>query len=190
MRRLIESNIEEVNRLVRIVENLFTLSRADVKELAVTLREVHLVEIVERARLRAETLAAPKSIRVVCAVRNGCTVLGDAEMLTQALMNLVENAVKYSHAGGTITLGLTRHGDEAELSVADEGIGVAERHKEKIFERFYRTDDARSRDEGGAGLGLAITHKIVAAHYGTIRVESTPGKGSTFVVALPCAEIE
>ena len=189
-RAMIQSNIEEVNRITRIVENLFTLSRADSHELAMTLREVQLKKLLDDLLPRAETLAAPKAINVEVAIQTECSVIGDGEMLAQVMMNLIENAVKYSPEHSTITLGVAQRSGEALLTVTDRGIGVDESHKHRIFERFYRTDKARSRAEGGAGLGLSIAQSIVAAHRGMITVESTPGKGSVFTVALPLAMIE
>lgn len=187
---LIESNIEEVNRLIRIVENLFTLSRADSKDLTLSLREVKLNELLEKLSGKAEILASSKSIGIRLDIESKCTVIADHETLTQVVLNLTENAVKYSPAGSMITLRLQRHGDHAVLSVIDKGIGIDKEHSEKIFERFYRIDKARSRAEGGTGLGLAIAHSIIKAHNGMIRVESTPGEGSKFTITLPLAVIE
>jgi heavy metal sensor kinase len=187
---LIQSNIEEVNRLIRIVENLFTLSRADSKDLALSLREVKLGKLLEKLRGKAEILASSKTIAVQLDIQSECTVIGDGEMLTQIVLNITENAVKYSPSDSVITIRLQRHGEDAVISVIDKGIGIDEEHKEKIFERFYRADKARSRAEGGTGLGLAIAHSIIKAHNGMIRAESAPGEGSKFIITLPLAVIE
>jgi len=189
-RKMAESNLEEANRLSRIVENLFTLSRADSKGLALTLREVSLRDLLEKTRGRAAMIAAAKSIAVEGRIEDDCTVIGDGEMLAQVILNLVDNAVKYSPEHSVITLELAHDTNNAVVSIIDSGMGVADAHKEKIFERFYRADEARTRSEGGAGLGLSIARSIVAAHSGTISVESVPGKGSRFIVTLPVAVIE
>jgi two-component system sensor histidine kinase BaeS len=113
------------------------------------------------------------------------TVVGDPTALRRALLNLVENAVKYTLAGGKVEIGLRRGDGVAEITVADTGLGIEPADLERIFEPFVRLDTARARDTGGAGLGLAIARSIVVAHGGTITVESRPGSGSRFVIRLP-----
>jgi signal transduction histidine kinase len=112
-------------------------------------------------------------------------VLGDADRLKQLLLNLVDNARKYTPKGGKVTLGLRRAGGWAQLSVADTGLGIPAQDLPHIFERFYRVDKARSRVAGGTGLGLSIAKHIVLAHQGTISVKSRLGEGTTFTVSLP-----
>lgn len=115
------------------------------------------------------------------------TVLGDEVRLIQVLMNLIDNALTYTTAGGKVTLEVVVQSNNASLTVRDTGIGIAEEHLEHIFERFYRVDSARSRAAGGTGLGLAIVEWLVGAHGGKITVESEVGKGTTFTVMLPLA---
>jgi len=112
---------------------------------------------------------------------------GDETRLMQLLFNLTDNALKYTPAGGTVTVSVQRQGVDALLAVADTGIGIAAEHLPHLFERFYRVDKARSRTEGGSGLGLAICDWIARAHGGRIEVASVPGQGSTFTVRLPLA---
>ena len=112
-------------------------------------------------------------------------VAGDAAALRRALLNLVENAVKYTPPGGKVEIGLARGDGVAEITIADTGIGIEPADLKRIFEPFLRLDAARARDTGGAGLGLAIARSIVIAHGGTITVESRPGSGSRFTVRLP-----
>jgi signal transduction histidine kinase len=111
--------------------------------------------------------------------------MADHTKLYQAFLNLVDNAVKYTPEGGLISITLHRDRDFAEVRVRDTGIGISPEHQKKIFNRFYRVDKARSRELGGAGLGLSIVQWTVDAHGGTIAVESEPGQGSTFIVRLP-----
>jgi len=117
------------------------------------------------------------------------SVLGDADQLKQVLVALLDNALKYTPYEGTISLSLTTDERFAIVKVSDTGIGISPDDLPHIFERFYRADRTRSRDRGGSGLGLAIVQSIVQEHQGTIEVESTPGRGSTFTLSLPLAPI-
>jgi two-component system phosphate regulon sensor histidine kinase PhoR len=112
-------------------------------------------------------------------------VAGDPVALRRVFMNLVENAVKYNREGGRVTLSLERHDGHVRVRVADTGIGIPAEHLPRLFRRFYRIDKARSRESGGAGLGLAICKSFIEAHEGTIQVSSEPGRGTTFTVELP-----
>jgi len=112
-------------------------------------------------------------------------VYGDADQLKQAFVALLDNALKYTPYEGSISLSLVTGEGYATVKVSDTGIGILPEDLPHIFERFYRADRARSRDRGGSGLGLAIAQNIVQEHRGSIEVESTPGKGSTFIVRLP-----
>ncbi|MCB0062815.1 MAG: ATP-binding protein [Caldilineaceae bacterium] len=112
-------------------------------------------------------------------------VWGDAERLRQLLLNLTDNAIKYTPTGGTITLSLTNEEQWVKVAVSDTGIGIHAESQQQIFQRFYRTDKARSREEGGSGLGLSIVQWIAQAHEGRVTVESEPQKGSTFTLWLP-----
>src|SRR5581483_11211458 len=112
------------------------------------------------------------------------------DRLRQLLANLVENAVRYTPPPGEIVVSVRRRAAHAELSVSDTGIGIAPEHQERVFDRFYRVDPARTRSLGGSGLGLAIVRQIAEAHGGWVRLESAPGKGSEFTVELPLAAAE
>jgi signal transduction histidine kinase len=111
--------------------------------------------------------------------------MGDADLLRQALANLVDNALEHTPSGGRIELSLDAQDNEAQLAVRDTGTGIAPEHLPHIFERFYRIDAARSRERGGAGLGLSIVHQIAERHRGHVMVESVIGKGSMFTLTLP-----
>jgi len=125
-----------------------------------------------------------QSISIECAADVGA-LTGDADKLTQVLINLIDNGIKYTPEGGRITVEARRTGKSVEIAVADTGIGIPPKEIPRIFERFYRVDRARSRAIGGTGLGLSIVKHIVEAHGGTVAVESEFGKGSRFVVSLP-----
>ncbi len=109
-------------------------------------------------------------------------------LIEQAVVNLVDNAIKYSNPGGSVEIEARQGAANVTISVTDHGSGIERAHLPRLFERFYRVDQARSRDLGGTGLGLAIVKHIVTAHHGTVGVESTPGKGSTFMVSLPLSQ--
>jgi signal transduction histidine kinase len=134
-----------------------------------------------------ESLAIERDITVVVDAQEPVLVLGDEVRLIQVILNLLQNALTYTNAGGRVSLIVEAGDKNALLTVRDTGIGIAPEHLEHIFERFYRADAARSRADGGSGLGLAIVDWIVRAHKGTISVESQPGKGTTFTVSLPLA---
>jgi two-component system phosphate regulon sensor histidine kinase PhoR len=126
-------------------------------------------------------------VALECAGATGAIVLADEDALTQVFGNLIENAMKYGKGGRRVLVGAQEMEDYVEFSVQDFGPGIAFEHLDRIFERFYRVDKARSRESGGTGLGLAIAKHIVLAHGGTIRAESELGAGSTFLFTLPLA---
>jgi signal transduction histidine kinase len=134
----------------------------------------------------AQVLATRKGVRLTTENNSASIHLnGDKELITRMILNLLDNAVKYTPAGGEISLALTRQNGNAEIVVRDTGIGIPEVDRQRIFDRFYRVDKARSRDLGGAGLGLSIVRWIVEVHGGEIHIDSAPGRGSTFTVDLP-----
>ena len=183
-RRVLASDLEEVERLIRLSEDLLLLSRAlagpEPTRARVDLEPLLLEAFDAGARLGQ---AAGVAVRIEPAAP--ATVRGDAAALRRAIGNLVENAVKYTPRGGKVELGLTVEDGAAVVSVADTGIGVEPADAERIFEPFVRLDAARSRDTGGAGLGLAIARSVVVAHGGTLTVESRAGSGSRFTIRLP-----
>jgi K+-sensing histidine kinase KdpD len=134
-----------------------------------------------RSQLRAQR----KDLRLIVTDLEPITVMGDPGQLRQAALILLDNAIKYTPAGGKIRISATRTGEMMALSIADTGIGIDPEDRPHIFERFYRADHARERDEHGSGLGLAIAKWIASAHRGDIQVDSQPGQGSTFTLLLP-----
>ncbi len=175
---------EEVDRMARLVGDLLFLADADtegsIQRTHVELDEI-LTEIVHDARM-----VSPDHV-IHLEANDEVSVLGDAERLRQLIWNLLENAIRYTPAGGTIVLSLRRRARVAEIAVADTGIGIPEVHLPHIFDRFYRVDRGRSRALGGTGLGLSIARQVAETHGGRVRVRSTPGTGSTFTVFLPLA---
>lgn len=186
-RRFLEIVRRETDRLVSLISDLLDLSRLESPHLDVPLVPVDLsslaVECVELFRQRAES----RSIELSCQLPGALWVMGDASLLRQVLINLVDNAVKYTPVGGQVWISGQREGSWAELAVSDTGPGIPGRALNRVFERFYRVDKARSRAMGGTGLGLSIVRHAVERQGGRIWVESSPGEGSTFRVRLQAA---
>lgn len=176
---------DEVDRMSNIIDVLLTLARADAGQQLLKAETVNVKELVEDTCDILTPLAAKKGISLDADAEVLAEVRGDSERLRQLLHNLVVNAIKYTPQGGTITVSLEQDGVWAKIRVIDSGTGIPKNDLAHIFERFYRVDSARSRAEGGAGLGLSIVKWIVEAHGGKIDVKSEVGKGSTFTVWLP-----
>ncbi len=172
----------EVGRLSRMVADLLTLARAEAG-VHLERRPVELDRLLLEVYREARHLAQGVEVRL--GSEDQVQVLGDADQLKQLLLNLVDNSLKYTPAGGTVTLSLYRDDSWAYLSVADTGVGIAPQDLPYIFERFYRGGDRRRVRRTGLGLGLAIARWIAQEHGGDIQVESRPGQGSTFTVRLP-----
>jgi heavy metal sensor kinase len=187
MRETLGSVLEEVARLGEIVESLFALSRLDAGGTPVEWLRFDLAELAATTAEQMSLLAEDKQVRVECTSVPGVTVEGDRARLKQVIVNLLDNAIKYTPSGGRVSLSVRREGGYAILDVSDDGVGIPAEALPHVFKRFYRVDDSRSRDQGGAGLGLAIVKSICAAHGADVEVASTPGKGSTFRVRQPLA---
>jgi two-component system sensor histidine kinase SenX3 len=186
VRRFASKMRQEAQRLTNLVQDLITLSRIQAVEPVPDPRPVALDTVVAEAVDRCRMRANARGITLASVGSRGLSVLGDEDLLVTALRNLLENAVAYSpeKTRVVITTRKTPEGN-AELSVADQGIGIPERDLERIFERFYRVDPARSRATGGTGLGLAIVKHVMAAHNGKVTVRSVEGAGSTFTLSIP-----
>jgi len=178
---------DEAERLSRIVEDLFILARQPINTRAALNKErVSLNDAVRDCARAAQVLAVRKGVRLKLEKDSPSIALnGDEELIRRLILNLLDNAVKYTPAGGEISLGLARQNGSAEIVVSDTGIGIPEAAQPRVFDRFYRVDKARARAMGGAGLGLSIAQWIVEAHGGAITLASAPGQGSTFTVRLP-----
>jgi heavy metal sensor kinase len=185
-REVIGSMLEEVNRLTRLVDHLLTLSRADAGAVHFHPSKFPMLELASEALALLQVLIEEKSQKVELNGDPDTVVEGDRLFLRQALLNIVHNAVRYSPVGAKITVTVRREGTgQVVLEIADNGPGIPSEHARKIFDRFYRVDQSRSREGGGAGLGLAIAQWAVEAHGGSIALDSKPGYGSTFQICLP-----
>ena len=175
----------ESARLSRLVQELIDLSRLQGADPLPDADVVAIDQVVSEAEERTRLAAAARDIEVVRAAPSGLTVLGSEQQLVTALVNLIDNAIHYSPDHTRVAIGVQPRDDAVEITVSDQGIGIAERDLDRIFERFYRADPARSRATGGTGLGLSIVKHIATNHGGSVGVWSVEGAGSTFTIRLP-----
>lgn len=186
-RDIIGSMLEETNRLTKLVDSLLTMSRADAGRVQLHLSETRLLDLAKESATLLEVLAEEKEQTLRVEGDEAITVVADRMILRQALVNLIDNAVKYSPVKGEIRVRVTDNGRDAYIEVQDNGPGIPSEHRDRVFERFYRVDKARTRAEGGSGLGLSIAQWAVAVHKGSIEVQCEPGPGSIFRIRLPKA---
>jgi heavy metal sensor kinase len=188
-RDVIGSMLEEVDRLTRLAESLLALSRADAGHVQLQREDISLVRVAKEASSLVEVLAEERRQRIDIEGDANLLVSVDRLILRQAIVNLLDNAIKYSPSGSRILARVQSEGDkQVFLDVVDQGPGIPTEHQPYVFDRFYRVDQARTREWGGAGLGLSITRWAVEAHGGDITLESNEGHGSTFRVSLPLAK--
>jgi heavy metal sensor kinase len=187
---VLSSNLEEINYMSRVLEDLLTLSKGDEGELPLEEEPVELGTIIEEVSRQGEILADEKDVKIILAYLEPVTILGDAHRLKQMVWILLHNAIKFTPGGGEIKITLQDLDDTVYFTIKDTGIGIPETDLPKIFDRFYRVDKARSRMEGGSGLGLSICKFIVDRHRGVIDVESKLGEGSKFKIRFPKHEME
>ncbi|WP_219859470.1 sensor histidine kinase [Mycobacterium persicum] len=190
VRRFAEKVLIEANRLGDMVAELIELSRLQGAEGLHNVTDVDVDTIVSEAISRHKVAADTADIEVRTDAPSGLRVLGDQTLLVTALANLVSNAIAYSPRGSLVSISRRRRGDNVEIAVTDRGIGIALEDQERVFERFFRGDKARSRATGGSGLGLAIVKHVAANHNGSIGVWSKPGTGSTFTLSIPAADCD
>jgi heavy metal sensor kinase len=174
----------EADRMIRMVASLLTLARADAGQIPVAREPVDVGRLVSDAAEQVRAAAEARGLTLRVEAGQAATAEGDRDLLLQLVLNLLDNAVKYSTPGGTITAGCSAAEGAVSVRVSDSGPGIAPEHLPRIFDRFYRADSARSHAEGSAGLGLSICRWIAEAHGGSIEVDSSPA-GSTFTVRLP-----
>jgi signal transduction histidine kinase len=186
-RETLGSALEEVDRLAEIVEGLLALSRLDSGESQGAWVRFDLAELVATTADQMSLLAEDKHIAVVCEGSSRVLIEGDQARLKQVIVNLLDNAIKYTPNGGRIKLRIAQEDGYAVLDVADDGIGIPPEALPHVFKRFFRVDGSRSRDQGGAGLGLSIVKSICDAHGARVEVSSTPGQGSRFRIRQPLA---
>jgi heavy metal sensor kinase len=179
---------DESQRLAHIIEDLFTLTRADAGQYPLTLRDAYLDELASEALVRARSLALGKNITLTSSIEPDLPIRADEALLGRMLLNLLDNAIKYSPPGSTVNLACSRQDHHYLVSVTDNGPGIPAELQPRIFERFFRADKARSRSEGdtgGAGLGLSIARWIAEAHHGRLELTRSDSSGSTFTATLP-----
>jgi heavy metal sensor kinase len=186
-RESLGSLLEEVDRLAEIVESLLALSKLDAGEASAERVRFDLGELVTTTAGQMSLLAEDKHITVTCEAGPGVDVEGDQARMKQVIVNLLDNAIKYTPNGGRVVLKTYRDADHAVLEVADTGVGIPPEALPHMFKRFFRVDDSRSREQGGAGLGLSIVKSICAAQGAEVDVTSRPGGGSCFRVRQPVA---
>ena len=177
--------LTESQRLADMVGELIELSRLQGAERLPDLVSVGVDTVVQEAISRHKVMADNAEITVGTDEPSGFRVLGDQALLVTAVANLISNAIAYSPNGSTVSISRRRRGAEIEIAVTDRGIGIAQADQQRVFERFFRVDQARSRATGGTGLGLAIVKHVAANHNGHIRLWSRPGTGSTFTLSIP-----
>ncbi|HWB97208.1 MAG TPA: ATP-binding protein, partial [Bryobacteraceae bacterium] len=179
---------DEARRLSRMVEDLLNLARADAGHQPIHEEEFYLNDLVDECVRAVQPLARQKQIRLASSPGLDLPFRGDLQLLRRMISNLLDNAIRYTPAGGRVSLHLETRDSLAKIEVSDTGIGIPAEDRERIFERFYRVDKARSRAEGGFGLGLSIVKWIVESHHGSVSVAGAPGQGSTFTVLLPLTQ--
>lgn len=186
-RHALQAIQSDATRLAVLVDQMLQLARAEAGLEPLTREPVELCELAGEVLNSVRPLSASRGVELELVASQRVWVIGDQVRLTQVLLNLVTNAMQHVEPGGCISVGLSLNGGIAELQVVDTGAGISPEHLPRIFDRFYRADPARQRDQGGAGLGLAIGRWIVEAHGGSIQVQSEVGRGTTFTVRLPLA---
>jgi two-component system sensor histidine kinase SenX3 len=185
VKRFAKRLTKESERLARITQEIIELSRLQADDALTKPELVEIDEVVAAAIDQNRVAADRHSIRLVSGGQAGAEVYGDEALLQVALHNLIANAIQYSPSGSRVGIGVTSTDGVVEIAVTDQGVGIAEADRERVFERFFRADSSRSRHTGGSGLGLSIVKHIVENHGGDVRVWSQIGKGSTFTIRLP-----
>jgi len=181
---------KESRRLAALVQDIIELSRLQASDAIVQGQEVNIDSVVAEAVDRSHLIAEEKGITITVGGHLEEPILGDADLLMTAIRNLIDNAIRYSPEHTTVGVGIRQRDGYAQISVTDQGPGISPEEQERVFERFYRVDSARSRQTGGTGLGLSIVKHVLANHGGEVSLWSQPGHGSTFTLRLPLADEE
>jgi signal transduction histidine kinase len=189
LRETIGSMLEESQHLNDLIDSLLLLARVESGRSPVQIEQVRLDELASEVRERVGILASEKQQNIELIADPDSMACADRTLARQAIMNILDNAIRYSPPGSKILMRTFHRNSEAGIEIADEGPGIAAAYSHKIFERFFRIDKARSRTDGGAGLGLAIAKLSVEQQGGRIELESQPGKGSSFRVLLPAFKV-
>ncbi len=175
---------DQAKRMAGIVSDMLALARADAGEQQLATEDLYLNDLVTESCHAAQTLVVQKGIELKCAPCDDLLFHGNEELLRRMIVNLVDNAIRYTPAGGTVSVKLSCERPVARLTVSDTGIGIPPESIDRVFDRFYRVRDPRTRANGGSGLGLSIVKLAAESHHGSVNVVSQPGEGSTFTVNL------
>ncbi len=186
-RRILASQLEEFEKLSRMINQLLTLARAESGEVNIAREPVNISNMTRSLAEQLEPVAASKDVTLLCNCEPGVILSGDASWIERIILNLADNAIKFTLPGGHVWITVTKSMNDAVLEIADDGIGIAAEGIPRIFERFYRADPSRANRADGAGLGLSLVKWAVDQHQGSIHVESTPGSGTRFIVKIPLA---
>ncbi len=189
-RKVLQAANNEVDHMIRLTSGLLTLARADANEVPIRKEPVDVGSIVAGAVEQVRPTSEARGVSLALQAGPDVTLDADEDLLLQLMLNLLDNALKHTPSGGHIEAGWSVNGPRATLFVSDSGVGIAAEHLPHLFDRFYRVEKARSRADGGAGLGLAICRWIADVHGGTLAVESEPGAGSRFSFELPITQTD
>lgn len=184
-RELLENNLSALERMTRMISDLLEISRSDSGVNILHLKSFNLGNMLKELQNKFRLISETKNINILFNEVPGFQITGDKDLLRRVFSNLLDNAIKFTSSGGSVSITLTDRGNDIVTGIKDTGIGISEEHLEKIFDRFFRVDTSRSRDTGGIGLGLNICKNVVELHKGNIDVKSKTGIGSTFEVILP-----
>ena len=187
--KLIDGLHRNAERLARILADLLDLSRLDAGQYRLELSTVPVEPVIEQALTAVETQAARRKVKVTVAIPDALAVRADPKALDHILVNLIDNGVKYGHPDGNVWVEAHAAGTDVRIEVRDDGPGIADKHRARVFERFYRADPSRSREAGGTGLGLSIVKHLVESMGGDVGVEPNAPQGSIFWLRLPQASI-
>ena len=179
--------LDESRRLSRLVDDLLNLARADAGHVKLQTQDFYLNELVTDCCRSVQGLANTRHLTLECLAGSDLQFTGDEQLLRRLMINLLDNAIRYTPPGGKVTAALEANNGAVSLRVSDTGIGIAPADAARVFERFYRAGEARSRQDGGFGLGLAIVKWIAESHHGTVECTSRPGAGTSFTVSLPAS---
>ncbi|TDX52391.1 sensor histidine kinase [Orenia marismortui] len=176
---------KQTDYMSHLVGQLLLLARSDTKQLSIEKENLNLTELIEIVVEEMQELALRKNIDIAMDIEDDLAIYGDQSMLTQLLINFLDNAIKYTPSGGNVYIRAKAQNNQIEIEIKDTGIGISKEDQAYIFDRFYRVDKSRSRASGGSGLGLSICQWIIKLHKGNIEIESEVNQGSTFTIFLP-----
>ena len=188
-RDIVGSMLEEANKLTRLVDSLLTIARADAGQIRIDSALISATDIAKNCASLFEAVLEENGQKLDVDISGNPLLWGDRLLLRQALINIVDNAIKHTPSGGTITIRVRQEENQVLLQVEDTGHGIPQQQLSRVFDRFYRVEAGRSRDSGGAGLGLAIAEWNVRVHKGRLIAHSEEGRGSIFTIVLPVAEL-